>query len=41
MTLLDLLKLLKLEWTFFGLKAPRFAWAGGAVLLLLFALSRL
>ncbi|MBI4517850.1 MAG: hypothetical protein HY699_18745 [Deltaproteobacteria bacterium] len=31
MTLLDLLKL---EWTFFGLKAPRFAWAGGGGLLL-------
>jgi len=31
MTLLDLLRL---EWTFFGLKAPRFAWVGGAGLLL-------
>lgn len=32
MTLLDRWRL---EWTFFGLKAPRFAWTGGAGLLLI------
>ncbi len=36
MTLLDLFKL---EWTFFGLKAPRFAWAGGGGLLALLILG--
>lgn len=30
MTVLDLLKL---DWTFYGLRAPRFAWAGGGGLL--------
>jgi hypothetical protein len=30
-----LLRLLKLDWTFFGLKAPRLAWAGGGGLLLI------
>lgn len=32
---MTLLRLLKLDWTFFGLKAPRFAWAGGGGLLLI------
>jgi hypothetical protein len=30
-----LLRLLKLDWTFFGLKAPQFAWVGGPAFALL------
>ncbi len=42
-TAVTLLDLLKLDWTFLGLKAPRFAWVGGAVLLAftLYQLGRL